>query len=290
MITKWVGDLQVCLSNLTSIDIDFPIGTESGPSFKDDPDLFLTFKCGSPEKEPPKGKLIADKKWMKLYLDNDIYCWHHNELGCIISGDIANGTCTIEMSETAFAASTDPVHQLIIPALAPLLAKNNYWCVHSCSFILDGTGVLVTGESTAGPTTDALQALAKGGTLLSDDMAIICYRNGNFEAWGVRSPMFVRHDIAERYGLEQNIAENKRIDRVAYAPPPLSWREHATLGKIYLLEDKDSGGIQQHSLAQLLSLTLLTSFSEEALSFFSKLLDSASASTVNRQNLSVYLA
>jgi len=106
------------------------------------------------------------------------------------------------------------VERILEPWIFRLLPQDNIIAIHSASVEFDGSGILLCGWSGSGKTTIALELLARGGRLLSDDWSLI--HNEEILAYLPRIKVrrrAVNPDILSRFQGDEKIDKDFYYDR-----------------------------------------------------------------------------
>lgn len=81
--------------------------------------------------------------------------------------------------------------------IANLLIRKNYYPLHAAGLVLDNVGICIVGESGAGKSTTALQLIAQGAKLISNDFLCVDYRN-TLTAYSLDRTIAVRKNLSTK--------------------------------------------------------------------------------------------
>ena len=88
--------------------------------------------------------------------------------------------------------------------LVALLHQREIINFHAGSFVYNGRGVMVLGETGAGKSSLVIAAAQKGAGFLTDDLTPVVFRDGYPCIWPLRRKVKIRRDTAEQLGIDQD--------------------------------------------------------------------------------------
>lgn len=144
---------------------------------------------------------------------------------------------------------------LVLYGIQQVLQKNNRYCLHSASIVLDKIGYLIVGESGAGKTTAVLEAeKLVNSKIYSDDNTVITIRDGKgFLSFG-NSVIFANQPYDSRFTF------NVQLKKYILENPYVYYNEIPVRGIFFIsphCRDGLKSGYSQKLLRRLFDLTSL---------------------------------